>query len=140
MILAVLQARMGSSRLPGKSMATLRGEPMIVRQLERLRGARCLSKIVVATSSGAASAAGTSQAYPPPPPSHVTTSTCPPGGSQCGVEPTKVTKTPHTPQHNNHHPLASTGFDTALALTVVAVLIVGGVALVMAGRRGRRTY
>lgn len=51
MILAVLQARMDSSRLPGKSMATLRGEPMIVRQLERLRGARCLSKIVVATSS-----------------------------------------------------------------------------------------
>ena len=51
MILAVLQARMGSSRLPGKSMATLRGEPMIVRQLERLRGARCLSKIIVATST-----------------------------------------------------------------------------------------
>ncbi|WP_297507268.1 NTP transferase domain-containing protein [uncultured Caulobacter sp.] len=51
MILAVLQARMGSSRLPGKSMATLRGEPMIVRQLERVRGARCLSKIIVATSN-----------------------------------------------------------------------------------------
>jgi spore coat polysaccharide biosynthesis protein SpsF len=51
MILAVLQARMGSSRLPGKSMATLRGEPMIVRQLERLRGARALSKIIVATSN-----------------------------------------------------------------------------------------
>ncbi len=51
MILTVLQARMGSSRLPGKSMATLRGEPMIVRQLERLRGARCLSKIIVATSN-----------------------------------------------------------------------------------------
>lgn len=51
MILAVLQARMGSSRLPGKSMATLQGEPMIVRQLERLRGARCLSKIIVATST-----------------------------------------------------------------------------------------
>ena len=50
MILAVLQARMGSSRLPGKSMATLQGQPMIVRQLERLRGARCLSKIIVATS------------------------------------------------------------------------------------------
>ncbi len=51
MILAVLQARMGSSRLPGKSMATLRGEPMIIRQLERLRGARRLSKIIVATSA-----------------------------------------------------------------------------------------
>lgn len=50
MILAVLQARMGSTRLPGKSMATLRGEPMIIRQLERLRSARCLSKIIVATS------------------------------------------------------------------------------------------
>ncbi|ATC33779.1 acylneuraminate cytidylyltransferase [Caulobacter vibrioides] len=54
MILAVLQARMGSSRLPGKSMATLQGEPMIVRQLERLRGARRLSKIIVATSQGEA--------------------------------------------------------------------------------------
>jgi spore coat polysaccharide biosynthesis protein SpsF len=54
MILAVLQARMGSSRLPGKSMATLQGEPMIVRQLERLRGARCLSKIIVATSTESA--------------------------------------------------------------------------------------
>ncbi|WP_299007447.1 NTP transferase domain-containing protein [uncultured Caulobacter sp.] len=51
MILAVLQARMGSTRLPGKSMATLRGEPMIIRQLERLRSARCLSKIIVATSA-----------------------------------------------------------------------------------------
>ena len=33
MILAVLQARMGSSRLPGKSMATLQGQPMIVRRM-----------------------------------------------------------------------------------------------------------
>ena len=54
MILAVLQARMGSTRLPGKAMATLRGEPMIIRQLERLRSARRLSKIIVATSADAA--------------------------------------------------------------------------------------
>ena len=53
MILAVLQARMGAGRLPGKAMATLRGEPMIIRQLERLRGARRLTKIIVATSADA---------------------------------------------------------------------------------------
>lgn len=53
MILAVLQARMGAGRLPGKAMATLQGQPMIIRQLERLRGARSLSKIIVATSAEA---------------------------------------------------------------------------------------
>ena len=53
MILAVLQARMAAGRLPGKAMATLRGEPMIIRQLERLRGARRLDKIIIATSTDA---------------------------------------------------------------------------------------
>ena len=51
MILAVLQARLGTSRLPDKALATLQGQPMILRQLERLRAARCLTKIIVATSS-----------------------------------------------------------------------------------------
>ena len=50
MIVAVLQARMSSARLPGKVMAPLCGEPMIVRQLERIRRARTLAKVVVATS------------------------------------------------------------------------------------------
>lgn len=50
MILAILQARMTSPRLPGKAMAPIRGEPMIWRQVERIRQARCLTKIVVATS------------------------------------------------------------------------------------------
>jgi spore coat polysaccharide biosynthesis protein SpsF len=54
MILAVVQARMGSKRLPGKAVATLQGQPMILRQLERLRTARRLNKIIVATSSDAA--------------------------------------------------------------------------------------
>lgn len=50
MILAILQARMSSSRLPGKVLASVAGEPMILRQIERLRRARTLDRIVVATS------------------------------------------------------------------------------------------
>ena len=53
MILAVLQARMSSTRMPGKVMAPVLGEPMIWRQIERMRRARTLSKIVVATSTAA---------------------------------------------------------------------------------------
>lgn len=50
MILTIIQARMGSKRLPGKSLASLHGQPMIWRQLERLRSMRSPTKIVVATS------------------------------------------------------------------------------------------
>ena len=48
--LAILQARMSSSRLPGKVMAPLLGEPMIGRQLERLRRAKAIDTLMVATS------------------------------------------------------------------------------------------
>ena len=51
MILAILQVRMTSPRLPGKALAPLRGEPLVWRQLERLKLARSLSKIMVATSA-----------------------------------------------------------------------------------------
>ncbi|NBU28167.1 MAG: hypothetical protein EBS42_08145 [Caulobacteraceae bacterium] len=51
MILAILQARMSSSRLPGKVLMPLAGAPMIVRQIERLRRARRIDRIVVATST-----------------------------------------------------------------------------------------
>jgi spore coat polysaccharide biosynthesis protein SpsF len=50
MVLAILQARMSSTRLPGKVLAPLAGAPMILRQIERLRRARELQRIVVATS------------------------------------------------------------------------------------------
>lgn len=50
MILAILQARMTSPRLPGKAMATLLGEPMIWRQVERIRLSRTVTKLIVATS------------------------------------------------------------------------------------------
>ena len=51
MILAILQARMSSSRMPGAAMSPVLGEPMIWRQIERIRRARTLDKLVVATSA-----------------------------------------------------------------------------------------
>lgn len=36
MILGILQARAGSSRLPGKVLKPLLGVPMLARQIERL--------------------------------------------------------------------------------------------------------
>jgi spore coat polysaccharide biosynthesis protein SpsF len=49
-ILGVLQARMSSSRLPGKVLAPVLGEPMLGRQVERLRRSRRLDRLVLATS------------------------------------------------------------------------------------------
>ena len=53
MILAILQARLSSSRLPGKVLAPLAGAPMILRQIERVRRARRIDRLVVATSDQA---------------------------------------------------------------------------------------
>jgi spore coat polysaccharide biosynthesis protein SpsF len=50
MILAVLQARASSSRLPGKVLKPILGEPMILRQIERLRRSRRIEHLVLATS------------------------------------------------------------------------------------------
>jgi spore coat polysaccharide biosynthesis protein SpsF len=51
MILAILQARVSSSRLPGTVLKPLIGEPMLKRQIERVRRARLLDGLVVATSN-----------------------------------------------------------------------------------------
>ena len=53
MTLAILQARMSSTRLPGKVLRPILGRPMIARQVERLRRAERLTGIVVATSTEA---------------------------------------------------------------------------------------
>jgi spore coat polysaccharide biosynthesis protein SpsF len=53
LILAILQARMSSTRLPGKVMLPLAGQPMILRQVERVRRSRRLDALTVATSTDA---------------------------------------------------------------------------------------
>lgn len=49
-MLTIVQARMTSSRLPGKVMRPILGAPMIGRQIERLRRSQRLGQLVVATS------------------------------------------------------------------------------------------
>jgi glutamate-1-semialdehyde 2,1-aminomutase len=53
MIVAVLQARLSSSRLPGKVLADLAGQPMLLRQIERINRAARIDQLVVATSQDA---------------------------------------------------------------------------------------
>ena len=47
---AIVQARMSSSRLPGKVLAPILGQPMLLRQLERIGRSAQIDEIVVATS------------------------------------------------------------------------------------------
>ncbi len=49
----IVQARMTSTRLPGKVLAPLAGRPMLAQQLRRLRLCRDVDDVVVATTSRA---------------------------------------------------------------------------------------
>ena len=49
--IAILQARMSSSRLPGKVLKEINGKPMIHWQLQRIQQSQELEGIIVATSS-----------------------------------------------------------------------------------------
>src|SRR6266404_6512527 len=48
---AIVQARMGSLRLPGKVLRDIHGEPMLYRVLSRVQRAVRLDDLVVATTS-----------------------------------------------------------------------------------------
>jgi spore coat polysaccharide biosynthesis protein SpsF len=50
---AILQARMSSSRLPGKVLRPVLGEPMLGRQIERLKRSQRLTGLTIATSTDA---------------------------------------------------------------------------------------
>ncbi|MFZ1320629.1 MAG: glycosyltransferase family protein [Ignavibacteria bacterium] len=50
-IVIVIQARTGSSRLPGKIMLPLAGKPMLVRMYERVAASKTPKEIIVATTT-----------------------------------------------------------------------------------------
>ena len=49
-VIAIIQARMGSTRLPGKVLLDLAGKPMLVRDIERIQKAKNIDDIVIATT------------------------------------------------------------------------------------------
>jgi spore coat polysaccharide biosynthesis protein SpsF len=49
-VIAIIQARMGSSRLPGKVLQDIGGEPMLSRVVLRARRAQTVGQVVVATT------------------------------------------------------------------------------------------
>src|SRR5689334_24158069 len=53
-VVALIQARMGSTRLPGKVLKPIAGQPLLWHVVHRLKSCRLLEDIAVATSSSAA--------------------------------------------------------------------------------------
>jgi len=49
--LVILQARMSSTRLPGKVLAIISGQPMIFWQIQRIKEAKNIDQLIVATST-----------------------------------------------------------------------------------------
>ncbi|MCY6959583.1 glycosyltransferase family protein [Clostridium brassicae] len=49
-VLAIVQARMGSERLPGKVVKPILNKPMIMHTLDRLKKSKYIDKVVLATS------------------------------------------------------------------------------------------
>ncbi len=51
-VVTIIQARMESSRLPGKVILPLAGEPLLIRMVERVKAAAHAGTVVVATTFG----------------------------------------------------------------------------------------
>lgn len=49
-VVLIMQARMGSSRLPGKSLMPLAGRPLVGRVIERVQRCKSVDKIILATT------------------------------------------------------------------------------------------
>jgi spore coat polysaccharide biosynthesis protein SpsF len=49
----IIQARMTSTRLPGKVLAEVEGRPMLAQQIRRLRACRAVDEIMIATTRNA---------------------------------------------------------------------------------------
>ena len=49
--IAIIQARMSSSRLPGKVLLDIAGKPMLARVVERTRRARTVDEVLIATTT-----------------------------------------------------------------------------------------
>jgi len=52
-MLCIVQARMGSTRLPGKVLTPLAGRPLLIWLIDRLKDAKYISDIIVATTEDA---------------------------------------------------------------------------------------
>lgn len=51
MIIAILQARMSSTRLPGKVLKEVDGDPMLLKQINRILNSKYIDKLIVATTT-----------------------------------------------------------------------------------------
>jgi spore coat polysaccharide biosynthesis protein SpsF len=50
-VVAIVQARMGSTRFPGKVLKPIAGEPLLWHVVQRLRRSRLIGEVAIATST-----------------------------------------------------------------------------------------
>ncbi|WP_102692921.1 cytidylyltransferase domain-containing protein [Rummeliibacillus pycnus] len=49
-VIAIIQARMGSTRLPGKILKEVNGKPLLLHQINRLKHSKLIDQLVIATT------------------------------------------------------------------------------------------